>query len=103
LQVTGPVSIFDLAPEAITHEQPTALYQRPPGGNPDYPPQPDIVVHASETWAEPGSITSAPTALYPPRGEGAPRDWLAIILGVLAVVALLGLIPLWYFVYQAYQ
>ncbi len=31
------------------------------------------------------------------------RDWVAVSLGILAVVALLGLIPLWYFVYQAYS
>lgn len=31
-----------------------------------------------------------------------PADWVAIGLGVLAVIALLGLIPLWYFVYLAY-
>ncbi|WP_374688247.1 protein kinase [Promineifilum sp.] len=103
LQATGPVSIFDLVPEAVTYEQPTALYPRPPGGSPAYPPQPEIVIHPNETWPEPGSITSAPTALYPPRGQAAPRDWVAIVLSILAIVAMLGLVPLWYFVYQAYR
>jgi hypothetical protein len=42
-------------------------------------------------------------------GYGAPAvyeeestDWMAVGLGILALIALLGLIPLWYFVYIAY-
>ena len=42
-------------------------------------------------------------------GYGAPAvyeeestDWMALGLGILALIALLGLIPLWYFVYIAY-
>jgi serine/threonine-protein kinase len=35
-------------------------------------------------------------------GEAGP-DWLAIGLGIMALIALLGLIPLWYFVYVAYS
>lgn len=34
--------------------------------------------------------------------EESDRDWLAIGLGIMALIALLGLIPLWYFVYLAY-
>ena len=49
------------------------------------------------------SISTAQTALYPAAGKGGERDWMAIVLGVLAVVAMLGLIPLWYFVYLAYR
>ena len=49
------------------------------------------------------SISNAQTALYPNAGKGVERDWVAIVLGVLAVVAMLGLIPLWYFVYLAYR
>ena len=29
-------------------------------------------------------------------------DWMAIILGVMALLSLLGLIPLWYLVYLRY-
>jgi serine/threonine-protein kinase len=43
-------------------------------------------------------IDNQPTVLQQENGP----DWLAVGLGVLALVALLGLIPLWYFVYVAY-
>jgi serine/threonine-protein kinase len=39
------------------------------------------------------------TAVSPEKGG---NDWLAIGLGIIALIALLGLIPLWYFVYVAY-
>ncbi len=95
LQATGPiapVSIFDLAPEPPTYERPTALYAPQPGGRPPAAVGPEM-----------DSISNAQTALYPAVGKGGERDWMAIILGVLAVVAMLGLIPLWYFVYLAYR
>jgi serine/threonine protein kinase len=41
---------------------------------------------------------AAPAAIE----QGAGADWLALGLGILALIALLGLIPLWYFVYIAY-
>jgi hypothetical protein len=49
------------------------------------------------------SISNAQTALYPSAAKREERDWVAITLGILAVVAMLGLIPLWYFVYLAYR
>lgn len=102
LQATGPVSIFDLAPESPTYEQTTAVFQRPLDGNPSYSPSGEIVLPAGSAWTQP-TLSNAPTALYSPFGNSGERDWVAIILGVLAVVAMLGLIPLWYFVYLAYR
>ena len=101
LQATGPaapVSILELAPPA--YEQPTALYGRP--GGPDEALNPEIIVHAG-LWPEMDSISNAQTALYPAAGKREERDWVAIVLGILAVAAMLGLIPLWYFVYLAYR
>ena len=63
---------------------------------------PEIAIHDG-AWPEMDSISNAQTALYPNAGKGVERDWVAIVLGVLAVVAMLGLIPLWYFVYLAYR
>lgn len=100
LQATGPVtpvSIMELAPQPPAFEQPTALYQWPGGAA-----GPDAVSHEG-IWPETDSISGAPTALYPPAAKGRERDWVAITLGILAVVAMLGLIPLWYFVYLAYR
>ena len=101
LQATGPaapISILELAPPA--YEQPTALYGRP--GSPDDALNPEVIIHAGP-WPEMDSISNAQTALYPAAGKREERDWVAIILGILAVVAMLGLIPLWYFVYLAYR
>jgi serine/threonine-protein kinase len=53
--------------------------------------------------AEPFSSTTLSGATTQPYPAGAASDWLAVGLGVLAVIALLGLIPLWYFVYVAYS
>jgi len=101
LQITGPaapVSILELAPP--TYEQPTALYGRSAGQ--DEALGPAIALH-NGPWPEMDSISNAQTALYPAAGKRPERDWVAIVLGILAVVAMLGLIPLWYFVYLAYR
>ena len=101
LQATGPVapvSILELAPPAPAYEQPTALY----GRGPDSASGPEIVVQGGP-WTEMDSISNVQTALYPAASKGNERDWVAIVLGILAVVAMLGLIPLWYFVYLAYR
>lgn len=99
----GPVSILDLAPEPPMYEQPTGVYpQRPAGGSPPASPAGEVV-YAGQSWVEPPTISNAPTALYAFTREEGQRDWVAITLGILAVVAMLGLIPLWYFVYLAYR
>lgn len=43
-----------------------------------------------------------PTAIHIPAPPSDRTDWLAITLGIAALIALLGLIPLWYLVYQAW-
>ncbi len=98
LQATTTVSLLDL--EAPLFEQPTSLYQRP-GAPPAYS-------GSDEAAVQPGYSPSAHggggiTFGSAPATPAAERDWVAIILAILAVMALLGLIPLWYFVLQAYQ
>jgi serine/threonine-protein kinase len=63
---------------AVTSEQPTQVF-----------PYPEQTVLDN---------SNRPTAVLEQDGT----DWLAVGLGILALVALLGLIPLWYFVYIAY-
>ncbi len=65
-------------------EQPTQIFPVPGGGISDY-----------ET--APTEFSGPPDLISP-----APADWMAIGLGLLAFIALLGLIPLWYAVYIAY-
>ena len=98
LQVTGPVSLFDL--EMPAYEQTTALYPRAHGG---YPGEAEIVINPGEISPDSAQLGGAAIMDYAAQGESTGRDWLAITLGVLAVAALLGLIPLWYFVFLAYQ
>jgi serine/threonine-protein kinase len=83
LQETGPVSLVDLAALAPVYEQSTAVFELPTSVQ--------VVPGASVPEAPAGTTAAV-----------AERDGLALALGILAVLALLGLIPLWYFVYQAY-
>lgn len=101
LQATGPVSLFDI--EMPTHEQATAVLPWPQAGESSPSPDADVIIHSGDTRpvnVRPGPANSQDYSF----GEDVPgRDWVAITLGVLAVTALLGLIPLWYFVFLAYS
>jgi serine/threonine-protein kinase len=94
LQATGPISLLEL--EMPTYEQTTAVYAQPQG---DYPVEGEIIIHSPAAYPPAGRPVAATMNGDKPHG----RDWIAIMLGVLAVVALLGLIPLWYFVFLAYS
>jgi serine/threonine-protein kinase len=88
------ISLLDL--EAPLYEQTTSIYQRP-SGSPAYSPAGESLTPATDLTAGfsgGGDIQGKATA---------GRDWIAITLGILAVAALLGLIPLWYFVFLAYR
>lgn len=102
LQATGAVSLMDMAPPTPVYEQPTAVYQIPGQG---MEVAADLEMGQSESAA--GASSSNPSQSGMPdqvysAETGNERDWVAISLGLLAVLALTGLIPLWYFVYQAY-
>lgn len=102
LQATGAVSLMDMAPPTPVYEQPTAVYQIPGQG---MEVAADLEMGQSESVA--GASSSNPSQSGMPdqvysAETGNERDWVAISLGLLAVLALTGLIPLWYFVYQAY-
>jgi serine/threonine-protein kinase len=101
LQSTVPISLLDV--EIPAYEQTTAIYARPAM---DDPPSDEIIIHRGEPWPGSGSA-GGQTGGQPMRSENGKgivgRDWMAIALGILAVAALLGLIPLWYFVFLAYR
>jgi hypothetical protein len=109
---TTAISLLDLSPSTPVYEQATAVYPRT-----EQPTDPAQAI-SSETigrtaGAWPGGVdpqragTARPgqpaEVMYPVAAASDQRDWVAISLGILAVVALLGLIPLWFFVYQAYS
>lgn len=74
-------------------EQKTEIYQRPA--------PPKLTPAPAETVPAAPRISERETVIVPPP-EPAQTDWVAISLGIAALTALLGLIPLWYFVYQAW-
>jgi eukaryotic-like serine/threonine-protein kinase len=47
-------------------------------------------------------VSAAPADIYVPAGAPSGTDWTAVALGILAMVSLLGLIPLWYLVARAW-
>lgn len=100
LQSTTPISLFDV--DVPLHEASTAIYPRPQAGEPTYLPEEEIIIHSGDSWAAP-IRPGGGSASYSTTGESPGRDWVAIMLGFLAVAALLGLIPLWYFVFLAYS
>ena len=93
---TGPLPSREskgrLSPSTDRGEQPTQVFP--------YPGQtlPGQTIPGQEQPTAPAGYGGAP-AVYP-QDEG--TDWMAVGLGLLALIALLGLIPLWYFVYIAY-
>lgn len=106
LQSTGAVSLLELAAVMPTSEQQTALYPYQVGaestttGTGSYPVRPPTKPQPAGGAA----VATAGSVNYLTTPEIAEeRDWVAVALGVLAVLALLGLIPLWYFVYVAYR
>lgn len=48
------------------------------------------------------SLTDPPTIRIPAHTNEMDNDWTAVTLGIAALIALLGLIPLWYMVYRAW-
>ncbi len=46
--------------------------------------------------------TAPPTIRIPAHANEMSNDWTAVTLGIAALIALLGLIPLWYMVYRAW-
>jgi eukaryotic-like serine/threonine-protein kinase len=104
LQNTGAVSILDLTPGVPTYDQPTAVFPLDTGSS-----LPELRETGNVPKSVPGypdrepGITMIGSTGYSLDSKTDDRDWIAIALGILAVLALMGLIPLWYFVYMAYR
>lgn len=97
---TGPLhsplsATAQQAPAIPVAEQKTEVFQRP---------QPEDSEAITRPPMRPIPKPTEPiTVSVPGQAKSAvPMDWTAVSLGIFAVVALLGLIPLWYLVFRAW-
>ncbi|MCL4804587.1 MAG: serine/threonine protein kinase [Anaerolineae bacterium] len=101
LQATGPISLLDV--EIPAYEHTTAVYNRPQEVDVPAFSGGDIIIHPGDSRSAVSSSDDTGSNRGVEKGFPPDRDWVAIILGILAVAALLGLIPLWYFVFLAFS
>lgn len=92
---TGPILPIVTVPVAVAgaalSEQPTQVF-----------PQAQRTMPASTRPVREGVVVAGSTGPSEGDFEHEGSDWLAIGLGIVAVMALLGLIPLWFYVYITY-
>lgn len=81
---------------------PLATVRTPPAGHPAWETEPASVSRAAATQPKRAAAIERPSVIHIPPPEEEQTDWTAIGLGLLALVFLLGLIPLWYAVYLAW-
>ena len=98
---TGPSPVYPGAAAVTatipTGEQVTQVFPYPGQTLPGQT-TPGQKVPTYDQQTMPGGYGGAPATIQQEGG----MDWMAVSLGILALIALLGLIPLWYFVYIAY-
>lgn len=81
-------------PAVPVAEQKTEIFQRPD------PEEVEAITRPPMRPLSPPSIPIAASSQNEP--ESSEKDWTAVSLGIFALVALLGLIPLWYLVFRAW-
>ncbi len=109
---TGPVFPVTAVsnPTVPVAEQRTQLHQFIPPrldeNDQDQDTRPNAATPREEPLREPTAAeTAVPQPLHytaTPPPESTRLDWIAVTLGITALIMLLGLIPLWYFVYRAW-
>lgn len=110
---TGPQHIIPTQPEpeedTPVSEQMTQVFERPlPTPSSERPTQPEIgMVRDSESTPvrerQPVNVDSSAQSLqHKSNHTEQAADWTAVTVGIAALVALLGLIPLWWMVYLAW-
>ncbi|MCA9944787.1 MAG: serine/threonine protein kinase [Anaerolineales bacterium] len=95
---TGPIqspfsATTQQAPAIPVAEQKTEVFQRPD-------PEDSKAITRSPMRPLPKPIDPITVSL--PRPANGEMDWTAVSLGIFALVALIGLIPLWYLVFRAW-
>jgi serine/threonine-protein kinase len=98
-ELTGPVDIPAIRSEDLTGA--ATVFVSPTTINSE-PNEVEILDSNSENAWEPASSLAATTIHIGAPEEQNATDWTAIILGIIALISLLGLIPLWYLVFTRY-
>jgi serine/threonine-protein kinase len=93
LSETGPVPVAQVA----LVDRTTAYYQEEPV---QQRTQMSATMRSVDQYSD--SVRTAPTQHYRLPEDKVEPDWLAITLGILALISMLGLIPLWYAVLLRY-
>lgn len=104
---TGPHPVMTVPQEeqpVPVAEQKTQIYERPFSStkSDDTTGRASVHLH-NRVQTRPAAISDDDTMHIPAaQGDAPETDWTAVSLGVAAIVALLGLIPLWWMVYLAW-
>ena len=97
LAETGPVyPVTSIHSTQLVSEQKTQVHQHIPATRQQ--------LYANPTTTSPAQPATRHMNMLPLPQETADQgpDWIAISLGIVALISLLGLIPLWYMVYRAW-
>lgn len=99
-QTTGPLgSVSSDWQGTPVSEQKTQIFERTVSRPPE--PAPQTVAMRQGQSTRQRNVT--PRTVHVPVGQtNVDTDWVTIGLGIAALIALLGLMPLWYFVYRAW-
>lgn len=111
---TGPVAAVSAPGEETivtpVAEQKTQIYERPfqerPSSEQPFREQLSSPTTSTDETSGRAPVRPAPseaTAVHIAAARQAETDWTAVSLGIAAIVALLGLIPLWWMVYLAWM
>jgi serine/threonine-protein kinase len=88
-------------PPTPVSEQKTRVHPRP-STRTEAPPSPERTPVRQKAAREKVSASPSRTLHIPVSQEEPAADWITISLGIVALVSLLGLMPLWYFVYRVW-
>ncbi len=85
-------------------EQNTQFHQRPPHPQPSAEDEQNTPVRPARAVRAAGPLADnqATAVSRQPAAPSTTNDWTIILLGITATIALMGLVPLWYFVYRAW-
>ena len=98
-ELTGPIDAIAIRDTDLTGA--ATVFVEPPT-NSSMPEDLALVESDLGNSLEPITISTSSTLHIAAPEEQNETDWIAIILGIIALISLLGLIPLWYLVFTRF-